>query len=73
MSAGVIFIVLIIFLAIAIPIGVSLGLTSVFTAFFTDVPINVEYIVRSMATALDSYPLLAIPLFIFAGTIMAKG
>lgn len=73
MNPIIIFTVLIVLLAISIPIGVSLGLTSIITVFFSDLHVNVEYVVRNMATALDSYTLLAIPLFIFSGAIMAKG
>lgn len=73
MNPILILVVLFIFLALAIPIGISLGLTTIFTLTFSDLHIGVDYFVRSMATSLDSYTLLAIPLFIFAGNIMAKG
>lgn len=73
MSAISIFVVLFLVLLIAVPIATSLGLTSVFTVMFTDVHVGMDFIVRSMATALDSYTLIAIPMFIFAGNLMAKG
>lgn len=73
MSAISIFSVLFLILLIAVPIAASLGLTSVFTVLFSDVHVGMDYIVRTMATALDSYTLIAIPMFIFAGNLMAKG
>lgn len=60
-------------MAIAVPIGISLGTISVLLTFLTDVNANISYIVRNMVTGLDSFPLLAVPLFILSGTIMALG
>lgn len=68
------FIVLMVLLIIAVPIGISLGLTSVVIDFLSpELTTNIEFIVRNMVSALDSYPLLAVPLFILSGIIMAKG
>ncbi len=67
------FIIGILLLAIAVPIGISLGTISVLLTFLTDVNANISYIVRNMVTGLDSFPLLAVPLFILSGTIMALG
>src|SRR5690625_5301325 len=63
----------VILLGLSIPIGVVLGLITIFLVYTMNLNIDLDYIVRGMATALDSYPLLAIPLFILSGTIMAKG
>lgn len=68
-----IFVVLFLFLLFAVPIATALGLTSVFTVMFTDVHVGMDYLVRSLATSIDSYTLIAIPMFIFAGNLMAKG
>src|SRR5690625_1807998 len=73
MNPIMIFVVLLLLLVITIPIATSLGLTSIFTVVFSDVHVGMDYIVRSMVTALDSYSLLAIPMFIFAGNLMARG
>ena len=63
----------VILLGLSIPIGIVLGLITIFLVYTMNLNIDLDYIVRGMATALDSYPLLAIPLFILSGTIMAKG
>ncbi|MBP1926429.1 C4-dicarboxylate transporter DctM subunit [Sedimentibacter acidaminivorans] len=69
-----VFIVFVVSLALGIPIAVSLGFTVLSAAFFVpSLPADSVYAFRSMVTALDSYSLLAIPLFILSGNIMAKG
>lgn len=73
MNPLIIFITLFVLLLITVPIATSLGLTTVFTVFFSDLHVDIDYVFRGMVTALDSYTLLAIPMFIFAGNIMAKG
>ena len=71
---GSVFVVLFGSLFIGIPIAISLGFTAL-SAYFLDptLPSNAEYAFRTMITALDSYSLLAIPLFILSGNIMAQG
>jgi C4-dicarboxylate transporter DctM subunit len=68
------FIVLVVALLFSAPIGIALAITCV-TAALTNpvVPINLNYIFRNMVSGIDSYPLLAIPLFILSGIIMARG
>jgi len=69
-----VFIVFVVSLALGIPIAISLGFTVLSATFFDpSLPANAVYAFRSMVTALDSYSLLAIPLFILSGNIMAKG
>lgn len=68
-----IFVVLIVLLVMALPIGIALGLTSLSISVFTDVHVGLDYIVRNTITALDSTSLIAIPMFILAGNLMAKG
>ncbi len=71
---GSVFIVFFGTLAFGIPIAVALGFTAL-SAFIMNptLPANMPYIFRTMVTALDSYSLLAIPLFILSGNIMAQG
>lgn len=68
------FIVLILALFLSAPIGVAI-LASCMTATVTnpEVPLNLNYVFRNMVSGIDSYPLLAIPLFILSGVIMARG
>ncbi|MEL7649357.1 MAG: TRAP transporter large permease [Sedimentibacter sp.] len=71
---GSVFIIFFISLALGVPIAISLGFTAL-SAYFMNptLPANIEYAYRTMITALDSYSLLAIPLFILSGNIMAQG
>ncbi|KUK62225.1 MAG: TRAP dicarboxylate transporter, DctM subunit [Synergistales bacterium 58_81] len=61
-------------LALGIPIAVALGFATIFPGLTTPgFPASVEYVVRNVVSALDSTPMLAIPLFILSGNIMTKG
>ena len=68
------FIVLVVTLAIGVPIGACLGLGAIatFLSGATSV-ITPIYVYKGTVDGLVSYPLLAIPLFIFSGLIMARG
>lgn len=54
-----------------IPLAVSLGLSSILTVLIYDLPITI--ITRLMYTSMNSFLLVAVPLFILAGTVMEKG
>lgn len=56
----------------AVPIGISLGMASLFTIFSAD-PISIESFTQTMIQGLNSFPLMAVPLFTFAGDIMGRG
>ena len=69
MNAALAFSLLILFAA-AVPIGVSLVLASAFgIQFFSTVPLLLA--VQRIFASLDSFPLLAVPLFILSGNLMA--
>ncbi len=74
MSTIIMFIIFLVILILAVPIGSSLGIAAVLPrlldASFTASP---SYIVRSMLGGIDSFPLLAIPMFVLSGIIMARG
>jgi len=63
---------LMIFLALGIPIGICLGLATAITLIFSG---NIPLIMLSQntVTALDSFPLLAVPFFMLAGSLMTYG
>lgn len=72
MSIG--FVLLFIFavlLIIGLPIGFCLALASLGAVFYADYPLTVFS--QRMFTALDSFPLMAIPLFMLAGSLMSHG
>jgi C4-dicarboxylate transporter, DctM subunit len=71
MNAALAFSLLILF-ALAVPIGVSLVLASAFGIhLFSTVPLLL--VAQRVFTSLDSFPLLAVPLFILSGNLMAAG
>ena len=74
MSAVVVFILFVICLIIAIPVSISLGIVSVLPgAFDPSFTASASYVVRSMLGGIDSFPLLAVPMFVLAGIVMAHG
>ena len=62
---------LVLFLAMSLPICVAMGLSVALALFVGDLP--PEFMMQKMYMALDSFPLLAVPLFILSGEIMQKG
>lgn len=67
-------VVLVVTILIGVPIGACLMLASM-TSYLTHatVLVNEAYVYKNMVDGLNSYPLLAVPLFVFSGLIMAKG
>ncbi len=61
-------------LALSVPIAISIGISTVVTMLLT-IPAGpaVTTVAQRMATGLDSFALLAIPFFILAGQLMARG
>jgi|TARA_R110001583_G_scaffold195480_1_gene374073 C4-dicarboxylate transporter DctM subunit len=62
----------IIVLLLSIPVAFALGYAALLPGWL-GAPTNPGQVVRSIVTALDSFPLLAVPLFILAGEIMTQG
>ncbi|HPU69644.1 MAG TPA: TRAP transporter large permease [Acetomicrobium flavidum] len=74
MLAVIMFVILLVGLALGIPIVVSLGLATIFPGVLNPNFVgNISFVVRNMVNAIDSTPILAIPLFILSGDIMTKG
>jgi tripartite ATP-independent transporter DctM subunit len=60
------------FIAINVPVAFALGLASLtFLVFVTNVPLVV--VVQRLYLGVDSFPLLAVPLFVMAGILMNTG
>ena len=74
MPVVLLFIIFVVGLIIAIPVSIALGITallpSVCDPSFT---VGAKYLIRAMFGGLDSFPLLAVPMFVLSGIIMAKG
>ena len=63
---------LVVFFALSIPVAIAIALSSIFgITFFSKLPLLV--VPQKMFTGLDSFPLMAVPFFILAGTLMTKG
>lgn len=60
------------FLILNTPVGIALGLACISTIFYSG-SMQVSYLSQSLVTALDSFPLMAVPFFILAGDLMGKG
>ncbi len=72
MGLALLFGVFIVLLLVGMPIAFALGIASVLAVFVTEV-IPVGYLSQVMFASVDSYPLLAVPLFVFSGVIMEAG
>jgi len=60
------------FMIINVPVAFALGLSSIFTLMYTH-KMSIETIARGLFSTVDSFALLAVPLFIFAGLLMEYG
>lgn len=72
MEAILIFSILIVSIMMSVPIGITLGLSTAICLWMTS-DISIMMIAQKSATGLDSFPLLAIPFFILAGSLMCNG
>ncbi|WP_318246847.1 TRAP transporter large permease [Bacillus norwichensis] len=61
-----------ILMILSVPIAFALGISSILTLMITQ-KMPLSYIAQGMFTTVDSYALMAVPLFIFAGLIMEYG
>lgn len=74
MSIGLFFLVFFVLILIGTPMAVVFGGMAVFPGIMDAAfPYSIEAAIRSMVSGLDSFTLLAVPLFMLSGIIMAKG
>ena len=74
MPVVLLFIIFVLLLVIAIPVSITLGIASVLPSVFDpSFTVGAKYLIRAMFSGLDSFPLLAVPMFVLSGIIMAKG
>lgn len=67
----ILFIGFVFLLLLGVPIGFCMAISSIFTLIYLDIPLAV--LSQRFFTSLDSFPLMAIPLFMFAGALMSHG
>ncbi len=74
MSIGIVFITFALLLILTVPVSLTLAIVSMVPSiqdkFF---PGTFDFILRGQIGGVDSFPVLAIPLFILSGIIMARG
>src|SRR5690606_11996638 len=63
--------VLLLLLVIGAPVGIAVGLASITSIAASGVPLEVS--AQRLVSGIRSFPLLAIPLFVFAGALMNAG
>lgn len=73
MPIGVFLILLALLLVISLPVGGVFGLMSMLPNLFGSLNYAPEDVVRSMFSGMNSFTLLAVPLFMVSGMIMAEG
>ena len=74
MPVFVVFFIFIVCLIIAIPVSIALGIVAVLPgAFDSSFTASGQFVIRSMLGGIDSFPLLAVPMFVLSGILMARG
>lgn len=71
MNVWIMFVVFALFVLLEVPVAFALAASAV-TWLVLESPIPLTIVVQRMASGLDSFPLLAIPLFVLAGTVMNR-
>ncbi|MCW2307654.1 TRAP transporter large permease [Rhodobium gokarnense] len=61
----------VVFLVLGVPVAISIGLAAVLALASANMPMS--YLVQTAYTAVDEFTIIAVPMFILAGTLMEKG
>lgn len=72
MGISILAISFIVLLIMGMPVAFALGISSMLSVIITEV-VPVNYLTQTMFGAVDSYSLLAVPLFVLSGVIMEYG
>ncbi|TDX32132.1 C4-dicarboxylate transporter DctM subunit [Modicisalibacter xianhensis] len=72
MGIAVLFLSFVILLLLGMPVAFALGISSALSVIMTGV-VPISYLTQTMFGAVDSYSLLAVPLFVLSGVIMEYG
>lgn len=74
MLAGIVMVIFVILILLSVPIACTLGIVALTPSLLdANFQISAEYVIRSMVGGIDSFPLLAVPMFVLSGILMAKG
>ncbi|WP_102347434.1 TRAP transporter large permease [Bacillus sp. Marseille-P3661] len=72
MASAILFGSFAILLLLSVPIGIALGISTLATIVITGT-MPIQFVMKELVTAVDSFPIMAVPFFILAGEIMGKG
>jgi len=72
MTILILFATLFLFILLSVPVGISIGLSTIITIYFAS-DIDLSTIIQKIFSSLDSFAIMAIPFFMFAGLIMGRG
>ena len=73
MSLGIFFIIFAVLIVVGMPIGVGIAMTAIVPSLVNSgFSANAQLVIRSMLSGIDSFPLLAVPMFIISGIVMAR-
>ena len=73
MAALLVFVVFLVGIAASVPIAISMVVGSAAPIFLMDKGGSIEQIINNCFSGANSTPILAVPLFILGGVIMAEG
>jgi len=74
MTIGIMFVIFFVLLILGVPIAFSIGMTVITVPIIMpEIPVSLSFIFKNLVSSLDSTTLLAVPLFMLSGMIMAKG
>ena len=72
MVATILFVLLAILLIVNVPVGIALGISTMGALIYSG-SLSLNSIPQALVTSCDSFPILAIPLFILSGDLMGAG
>lgn len=72
MTILILFASLLFFILLSVPVGISIGLSTIITVYFAS-DIDLTTVIQKVFSSLDSFAIMAIPFFMFAGLIMGRG
>ena len=73
MTIALLFGSLAILLILNCPVGIALGVSTVLATLFGHTSLSLITLTQQLVTSCDSFPILAIPMFILAGDLMSAG
>ena len=73
MTVTILFASLALLLILNVPVGIALGFSAMMAIIASSTSLTLISLIQSLVTSCDSFPILAIPMFILAGDLMSAG